>query len=131
MNKWLVSILAKKLLQYGIGFVLWLIALLLIIPMTVINFFVVWKKYGTPKGYFLNSAVSIDKWANREFRASWNRFLITKESPDRFGNIEETLSSVLGKNQRDNTLTKTGKVLVFILDTLDKDHCNKSINDKL
>ena len=35
----------------------------------------------------------------------------------------------LGKNQRDNTLSFAGKVLVFILDTIDKNHCKKSIKE--
>ena len=43
--------------------------------------------------------------------------------------MEETISSVLGKNQRDNTLSFAGKVLVFILDTIDKNHCKKSIKE--
>ena len=49
----------------------------------------------------------------------------------KFGNRQETISSVLGKNQRSNTLTKAGKILRFILDVIDKDHCKNSINDNL
>jgi len=43
------------------------------------------------------------------------------------GNIDETISSVLGKNQRFGHLTKFGKVICKILDTIDKNHCEKSI----
>ena len=37
----------------------------------------------------------------------------------------------MGKNQRSNTLTHTGKVIRVILDFIDKDHCLNSINDDL
>ena len=43
------------------------------------------------------------------------------------GNVNETISSVLGKNQRFGHLTKFGKVICKILDTIDKNHCEKSI----
>jgi len=46
-----------------------------------------------------------------------------------FGKTGETISSALGKNQRDNTLTNCGKILVTILDFLDKNHCKKSIKE--
>ena len=46
-----------------------------------------------------------------------------------FGVIGETISSALGKNQRDKTLTTTGKILVFILDFLDENHCENSIKE--
>ena len=46
-----------------------------------------------------------------------------------FGKRKETISSVLGKNQRDKTLTFTGKAIAFILDKIDKNHCQKSIDD--
>ena len=75
------------------------------------------------KGYFRDSALTLDKLANREFRALWNKTLIT-ENGYPFGNIEETISAVLGHNIQRETLTKTGKVLVFILT---KKHCLDAI----
>lgn len=78
------------------------------------------------KGYFRSTAVNLDKFGNREFRTLWNETL-RKKSGYKFGNPEETISSALGKNQRDKTLTNAGKSLAWILDTLDKDHCVKSI----
>ena len=102
---------------------LFLIAYVLYLPLTIINYFIVFDK-----GYFRDSAVTIDKLGNREFRTLFNKTLI-KENGYRFGNILETISSVLGKNERDKTLSRTGKVLVFILNTIDKDHCAKSITD--
>lgn len=105
--------------------ILFLIAYILFLPLSIINFFVVRKK-----GYFKSSAISIDVFANREFRATWNKFLKTQQGY-KFGNVGETISSALGKNERDNTLTKTGKILCSILDFIDKEHCRKSINNNI
>ena len=107
--------------------ILFLIAYLLLLPLTFINYAVVAHK-SSSKGYFRSTAVNIDRFGNREFRALFNKVLI-KENGYRFGDIRETISSVLGKNQRDKTLTKTGKVLVWVLDLIDKNHCEKSIED--
>ena len=49
----------------------------------------------------------------------------------KFGNQKETISSVIGKNDRINKLTKGGKVLRFILDRIEKDHCKLSIKEDL
>lgn len=107
------------------GIILYILAYILLLPMTIINFFVVWNK-----GYFKSTAISIDIFANREFRASWNKFL-RKPNGYFFGKQNETISSALGKNQRENTLTKTGIILCWILDKIDKDHCQKSINNEI
>ena len=117
-----------KVISNIIGLILLVVAVVLIIPITIINMFFVWKKYGSIDGYFRQTALNIDIWANREFRAFWNGAM-RKENGYEFGRIGETISSALGKNQRDKTLTTTGKILVFILDTLDKNHCKKSIKD--
>jgi hypothetical protein len=105
-----------------LGFVLFILAYVLYLPLTIINFLVVKNK----KGYFRSSAITIDKLANREFRAIWNKALI-KPSNNKFGLENETISSVLGKNLQYGKLTKTGKILVFILS---KKHCLNAIEWK-
>ncbi len=105
------------------GFLLFLIAYVLFLPLTLINYLVVKNK----NGYFKSSAINLDKFGNREFRTLLNKTLKT-EIGYQFGRIEETISGVLGKNERDNTLSKTGKILVWILDKIDKNHCFKSID---
>lgn len=107
----------------NMGFLLFIIAYVLWLPLTVLNFFVVWKK-----GYFKSTAISIDKFGNREFRTLFNRTLV-KKNGYRFGDERETVSSALGKNQRDKTLTRLGKIICGILDFLDKNHCKKSIKE--
>jgi hypothetical protein len=106
-----------------IFFILFIVAYLLFLPLSLINFILVGKK-----GYFRDSAVSLDKYSNRELRTLWNKVLRT-ESGYKFGNPDETISSALGKNQRDRTLTCTGKALVYILDKIEKDHCLKAISE--
>ena len=106
------------------GLILFLIAYILFLPISFINFLFVRNK-----GYFKSSAINIDKFGNREFRTSLNKCLINENSPFQFGNINETISSVLGKNKRFGHLTKFGKVICKILDTIDKNHCEKSIKE--
>lgn len=77
-------------------------------------------------GYFRRMAIAVDRFGNYQYSSLLNAVLITEEGY-KFGNFLETISSVLGKNERDGTLTKCGKGLVKILNWLDKDHCKKSI----
>jgi hypothetical protein len=104
--------------------ILFIIAYILLLPLTIINFFFVDKK----SGYFKSTGINIDKFANREFRSMWNATLI-KKNGYQFGDETETLSSALGKNERDKTLTALGKGLVWILDKIEKNHCIKSIRE--
>lgn len=91
------------------GFILFVVAYLLYLPLTIINFFVVMSK-----GYFRDSAITLDRLANREFRSLWNKTLI-KSDGYKFGNMDETISGVLGKNILIKKLSSTGKILVWIL----------------
>jgi hypothetical protein len=102
--------------------ILFVIAYVLYLPLTIINWLFVKDK----KGYFKSSAINLDKFGNREFRTLFNKTLIL-ESGHKFGDINETISSVLGKNQLTNTLTKCGNLLVWILDKIDNNHAIKSI----
>jgi hypothetical protein len=105
------------------GILLFIIAYLLFLPLTIFNALNVKKK-----GYFKDTAINLDRFGNREFRFSLNKYLITEKSTDRFGSIEETISSVLGKNELSNQLTTLGKLLCWLLDKIEKNHCIKSIN---
>jgi hypothetical protein len=113
------------------GIVLFLVAVVLFIPLTVINFFCVLYKYkikwSTINGFFRETAIDIDRFGNRNFRTLLN--LTLQNNGYKFGNINETISSALGKNKRDNTLTKAGLLLCYILDSLDENHCINSISE--
>ena len=114
------------------GIILYFIAIILYIPLTVINAFLVLFKYGwkfkTINDFFYETAVDIDRFGNRNFRTLWNETL-RKEGGYKFGDERETVSSALGKNKRDGTLTKTGVIVCKILDYLDENHCIKSIKE--
>jgi hypothetical protein len=99
-----------------------ILAWILFLPLSIINYFCVKNK----KGYFKQTALNLDKFGNREFRAFLN-FSMQKNGYQ-FGNPNETISSALGKNERDKTLTKCGRILVRILDIIDNNHCKKSIS---
>ena len=77
---------------------------------------------------FLSIATSIDASGNVVCKDLFNLILKQKGGVD-FGNRKETISSVLGKNQRDDTLTGLGKALAFVLDKIDPNHCLKSIDE--
>lgn len=106
--------------------ILFIIAYVLYLPLTIINWLFVKDK----SGYFKSSAINLDKFGNREFRTLFNKTLINDKGY-RFGNIEETISSVLGKNQLKGTLTGLGKALVWVLDKIDNNHALKAIDKKL
>jgi hypothetical protein len=108
------------------GFILFVIALILIFFLTIVNYWYVENK----KGYFKSTAKNLDIFANREFRAFWNAVLI---EPDgyQFGKEGETLSSALGKNQRLEKLKPKGRWLVRQLNRIDKNHCLESINEAI
>jgi hypothetical protein len=99
-------------------FLLYLVAIILFIPLTIINLIVVGVKYSFKwnilKGYFRETALDIDIFGNKNFRTLLNTTLITKQGYQ-FGQKNETISSVLGKNYLTNTLTTAGKLLVKIL----------------
>lgn len=126
---------SMKYLTLGIsidmGILLYFVAIILYVPLTIINTILVLSKYGwkfkTIDDYFYQTAVDIDKFANRNFRTLWNETL--QKNGYQFGNERETVSSALGKNKRDNTLTETGKILCDLLDRLDENHCIKSIKE--
>ena len=109
---------------------LFVIAWILIPPLTVWNLIVVYQKNGSVKGYFRGTALSLDIWANKEFRTLWNTQLRIDGGYE-FGKTGETISSALGKNERDKTLTIYGKILVAILDFFDENHCENSINNNI
>lgn len=114
-----------KILKFLGDFLLFCLALFLFIPLSFINLACVIYIF-KDLNYFKQSAINIDKFGNSEFRTLFNLTLITKEGY-KFGNLNETISSTLGKNEKNNTLSLVGKGLVWLLNLIDKDHCKKSI----
>lgn len=78
--------------------------------------------------YFRDVALCLDITGNVMCKFFFGRTLITKKSVHHFGQVGETISSVLGKNERDKTLTWLGLALAWILNKIDYQHCYKSID---
>jgi hypothetical protein len=53
--------------------------------------------------------------------------LLIKQGGYKFGNVDETISSVIGKNKLMNNLTWFGRVVDFILDMIETNHSIKAI----
>ena len=77
--------------------------------------------------YFIKMAVSIDQLGNVVLQDLFNDLLLNSNTHQRFGNEDETISSVLGKNKKNNTLSSVGKILTRVLDRLDPNHVLNSI----
>lgn len=75
-------------------------------------------------------AIAIDATGNVVCEDFFNAIMI-KKSGYKFGNRKETVSSVLGKNERDNTLIIPGRLLAWTLNTIEKNHCKISIDDNI
>ena len=117
------------------NFILVILAKLLYLTVEPINFIyaiLIKKKFSWKRlnGYFRNEALAIDRFGNSQYRSLFNAWFI-KEKGYQHGNINETISSVLGKNQRDETLTKFGMLITKIIDRMDENHCKKSINENV
>ncbi|WP_264480595.1 hypothetical protein, partial [Psychrobacter sp. I-STPA6b] len=94
------------------GILLYIIATILWIILTPINWVIVSFKHGLSNSYFKETAIDIDKFGNRNFRTFlnatmvkvkkeyWSYDRIIEIEPYKFGNVNETISSALGKNQR-------------------------------
>jgi hypothetical protein len=66
-------------------------------------------------------AIGINQLGNATCSELFNDTLIKKDGY-RFGNPDDTISRVLGKNKETNTLTKTGRFFADILNKIDKNH---------
>lgn len=113
------------------GILLYIVAVILFIPLTILNLLIVlWKNmktkgfFKTMNNYFMTGALGLDIYANYEFRALWNTVL-RKSNGYLFGWEGETISSALGRNQLKGTLSVVGWVLVYILWALDYKYWNK------
>ena len=76
--------------------------------------------------YFKNIAKGIDIFGNVLCAPLFNIILI-KNSNNKFGDWGETISSVIGKNNVKESLTKLGVLIYKSLNFIEKNHCEDSI----
>lgn len=116
-----------------INFLLFILAFLLVATLTPIGIVYTIVKSALTcnlkyiKHYFKYLAISLDQFGNVAMSGLFNTILIMQVSSNKFGNPDETISSVLGKNKIRNTLTRAGKLLDLFLNKLDNNHSINSI----
>ena len=117
-----------------IGLLLFLISILLLVVTGPLGFL-----YGVlhsllkrgVKGlgeYLLQIAISIDQLGNVLMQHLLNLLWIKPGGGYPFGNRDETISSALGRNKRNGTLSTFGKGLDALLDRIDPNHSLNSID---
>jgi len=116
------------------GFILFIISLALVISLapigiifTVIKAIIKWN-YDIFNIYYKNLAISLDQFGNVVMKGLFNTVLINSQE-HLFGDPDETISSVLGKNKLKGTLRYWGKRLDALLNGIDKGHSIKSIEN--
>ncbi len=116
-----------------IGLLLLILSLILLIitgPIGILYgiFYSLFKKHVSGLGdYFLEIAISIDQLGNVVMQHLLN-LLWVKKNGYKFGNRDETISSVIGKNLKNKSLTSFGKIISNILDKIDPNHSLNSID---
>jgi len=124
---------SSKKVNPFIGLLLFTISLILIVitgPLGFIygilhTFFQ--KGFSGTGAFFLKIAISVDQLGNVIMQHLLNLLWVQKGGY-LFGNRDETISSALGKNKENDTLTIFGKTIDKILDIIDKNHSLDSID---
>lgn len=129
----------QKLRKVAIGYVLLLIARVLswvLFPigrMYVLYRTIFYYKKSTPLGYLAYSsmakAYAIDCKANVVCGPLFNVWFITSDATIFFGNIDHSISLILGYNARMGTLSKSGWRLYYLLDLIDTNHCERVVEN--
>jgi len=130
----------KWVTRYVSGYLLLLSALYIskyLFPVAILFALVMDFRKRSPKNGFkaandrhYDLAMAFDQFANVLCSPLFNRLLIRrKEAQYFFGNIADTISKILGYNQKYGTLTRTGWRLVLILDCFEANHCLVTIGE--
>jgi hypothetical protein len=116
------------------SFLLFCVALLLVITTAPIGFvYALIRQTCSSKAkslnvYFIEVALVLDEVGNVTMQHLLNDILLLNDVQTYyFGNKNETISSVIGKNSITNTLSPLGRTLNSFLNFLDKDHSLNSI----
>ena len=83
--------------------------------------------YKALDNYLFNCALATDQHANTFLAKLFNDVMI-QPGGHQFGNPDETISSVLGKNKLKNKLSLIGKGLDLLLNMIEDNHSIKSID---
>jgi hypothetical protein len=123
----------KKKAHPFIGILLLFVSIILFVltvPLGIIYGFFYKLFTGSINGlgaFSLKIAISIDQLGNVTMQYLLNHVMIVAGGY-KFGNRDETISSVIGKNIERNTLSKVGRLFNFVLDIIDAGHSLNSID---
>ena len=81
------------------------------------------------KGYLMNVSIAIAQLGDVVCAPLLDLIRIKRGANDLFGNPYETISSVLGKNKEGGSLSWFGALVSKILNKIDRNHVEKSIED--
>lgn len=107
-----------------IGYILYIVAVILLAILSPLFILYAIIRAINKSEYFYNVALSIDQLGNAMGCIIMNDVLLTKNSKYLFGNVDDTISYVLGMNYNANTLTIFGKLIVFFLS---RKHVQKAV----
>jgi hypothetical protein len=110
------------------GFILLIIALLLSVVLLPIGFIfqIIVTLFRSIDTYLFQIAKSIDQHGNLVCAELFNLTLI-KRKGYKFGDMDKTISFVLGVNAEKKTLTYLGKKVCNLLNVIEKDHVKKAV----
>ena len=107
-----------------------IILFILTVPLGIVYGYLYKLSYKSVAGlgeFSLKIAISIDQLGNVIMQYLLNDVMIVNNGY-KFGNRDETISSVIGKNIERNTLSGVGKLFNFWLDFIDAGHSLNSID---
>ena len=111
-------------------FVVAVLLLILLAPIAVLIKVIIAIRRGKfDSEWFKRLALSLDQLGNVIADDFFNWLLIRDDGIAPFGDEDETVSSVLGKNYLAGNLTVMGKALRYMLHMIDNNHSVKSIED--
>ena len=104
----------------------------IIIPLALLYaLFYTWKSKNNIveflENVLLKYSIGLDQIGNATCYIFLNNVIIKNDTIHSFGNIDETISSVIGKNKLQGNLTICGRILDYILNLIDNNHSIKSI----
>jgi hypothetical protein len=112
------------------GFVLFIVARFLQWILTPIFLIYALFRAKNIDKYLFDIAFSIDQLGNVIGAPMMNDILLKKNPTKTYGNPDETISHVTGVNYMSNKLSIFGKILVMILNSIDKNHVQKAANNE-
>jgi 8-oxo-dGTP diphosphatase len=108
------------------NFILMIIAIILVPIFGILGFVYSMFVSKSRRKYFRNIAESLDQFGGVLAQDLFNQWMLRGDYYP-FGNIDETPSSVIGKNKAMGTLTRAGKWLDKVLNRFDKNHSEDAI----